>query len=53
MHATLWQCSKCNAFIAIHSPYRIVEPLCPLCGDVDVDFCGEFHSMFGMQLADA
>jgi rubrerythrin len=47
--ATLWQCEVCDTFISIHSAECVTEPLCPICGDVRVQFCGELQDLFGPQ----
>jgi rubrerythrin len=53
LQATLWRCRTCNSFISIHSAEPVSEPFCPVCGDVPVEFCGRFQSIFGLQFADA
>jgi hypothetical protein len=47
--ATLWQCEVCNSFISIHSAEYVTEPLCPICGDVRVEFRGELQDLSGPQ----
>jgi len=53
LQATLWRCGMCNSFISIHAPQLVTEPLCPICGDVAIEFCGRFQSIFGLEFADA
>jgi hypothetical protein len=53
LQATLWRCEKCNSFIAIHSQYPVVQPLCPMCLDGSIEFCGPLPGILGLQLADA
>jgi len=50
---TLWHCDLCDAFISIHSAQILRAALCPVCGDVTLEFCGRVNSMPGIQFGDA
>ena len=50
---TLWHCSRCDAFISIHSDQLPDEPFCPACCEAGLDFCGKFSSMPWIQFGDA
>lgn len=53
LHATLWRCEKCKSFIAIHSQYPVSEPVCPVCLDSNIEFCGPLPAVLGLEFADA
>ena len=53
LQTTLWRCEKCSSFIAIHSQYPVVQPLCPMCLDGTIEFCGPLPGILGLQFADA
>ena len=53
LQATLWRCGRCNSFIAIHSQYPVLQPICPICIDGTIEFCGPLPGILGMQFADA
>lgn len=50
---TLWHCSKCGAFISIHSTYLVSEIFCPACVEMPLDFCGNSTCAPEFQFADA
>jgi DNA-directed RNA polymerase subunit RPC12/RpoP len=50
---TMWHCSRCNAFLSIHS-LRVPDDIhCPACGEVLLDFCGRLSSIPWIQFGDA
>ena len=53
LQATLWRCERCSSFIAIHSQYPVVRPLCPICVEGAVEFCGPLPGILGLPFADA
>jgi hypothetical protein len=53
LRATLWRCERCNSFIAIHSQYPVLQPLCPICIDGTIEFCGPLPGILGLHFADA
>lgn len=53
LEATLWRCERCGSFIAIHSRQEVVLPICPMCVDTAIEFCGPLPSILGFQVADA
>jgi hypothetical protein len=53
LQATLWRCEKCESFIAIHSQYPVTQPVCPVCLDPNVEFCGPLPAIFELEFADA
>jgi hypothetical protein len=53
LQATLWRCQKCNSFIAIHSQYPVLQPVCPVCIEGPIEFCGPLPAILGLQFADA
>lgn len=53
LHATLWRCERCKSFIAIHSQYPVAEPVCPVCLDSNIEFCGPLPAVLGLEFADA
>jgi hypothetical protein len=50
---TLWHCGGCDSFISIHSAQIVDAPLCPLCGDLLLEPCGNLYSASLLQFADA
>ena len=50
---TLWHCSRCDAFVSIHSVRPPDGIHCPACGEVLLDFCGRLSSIPGIQFGDA
>jgi hypothetical protein len=53
LEATLWRCHRCNSFIAIHSQSKVVLPICPMCIDSAIDFCGPLPRILRLEVADA
>jgi len=53
LQASLWRCEKCSSFIIIHSQFPVLQPICPVCVDGAIEFCGPLPSILGLQLADA
>ena len=50
---TLWHCSRCDAFVSIHSVRPPDDIHCPACGEVWLDFCGRLSIIPGIQFGDA
>lgn len=53
LEASLWRCERCNSFIAIHSRNNVVLPICPMCVDSTIEYCGTLPRILGLQVADA
>ncbi len=53
LNGTLWYCSRCNSFVTVHSVQRVDQALCPVCVDMELEFCGKFASILGGPFADA
>jgi ABC-type ATPase with predicted acetyltransferase domain len=53
LQATLWRCEKCSSFIAIHSQHPVLQPICPICIDGTIEFCGPLPAILELQFADA
>ncbi len=53
LQATLWRCDSCKSFIAIHSQYPVLRPICPMCIDSAIEFCGPLPGILALQFADA
>ena len=51
--ATLWFCSQCNAFIAIHTVDAVEEAYCPACVEMPLEFCGKSNNLPGFQFGEA
>jgi ABC-type ATPase with predicted acetyltransferase domain len=53
LQATLWRCEKCNSFIAIHSQHPVLQPICPICIEGTIEFCGPLPAILELHFADA
>jgi len=53
LQATLWRCTRCDSFIAIHSQHQVLQPICPVCIDGSIEFCGPLPAILQLQFADA
>ena len=50
---TLWHCSRCDAFLSIRSTQLGDAALCPVCGEVALEFCGKLSNIPWVQFGDA
>ena len=53
LQATLWRCERCSSFIAIHSNHAVLQPVCPVCIEGTIEFCGPLPGALRLQFADA
>jgi hypothetical protein len=53
LNCTVWHCYRCGSFVSVHSNKVVNEALCPLCFDIELEFCGSFASIIGQPFADA
>jgi len=51
--ATLWHCDICDTFVSIRSTKPVQEVLCPVCGDLNLEFRGSFSKLPGVQFGNA
>ena len=37
---TLWHCERCEAMITLHSVRPVRSAFCPVCREMEMEFCG-------------
>lgn len=50
---TLWHCTRCDAFVSIHSNHAFEQAFCPACSTVALEFCGRLNCIPGILFDDA
>ncbi len=50
---TLWHCEKCECIITVHSVRAVSKAYCPLCREMELEFCGTTGIQPGQGFASA
>ncbi|WP_041855963.1 hypothetical protein [Candidatus Korobacter versatilis] len=50
---TYWHCGKCEVIIAVHSVRAVNRAYCPICREMELEFCGTIGEIPGQGFASA